>query len=153
MFDFHDGQIIFQLPFVFKVEDLKDHAEIVDVPLAGELQTAYKNIENSIRPCLVQLQETGCVASSYTASNITGDYTRFVLKQEKKKKSDLFNTDQNCDGKKHKMLIYLHVLVTTAELIRECGITVAQGIRICFNTFFFLENCQARPETHGMHIL
>ncbi|CAB4003886.1 28S ribosomal S21, mitochondrial, partial [Paramuricea clavata] len=109
-----------------KMENFKDHAEVVDASLAGELQTAYNYIENYIRPCLLQLQEAGCVASSYTTSNLTADYTRFVLKQEERKKSDIFSTDQTCDVKRHKMLICLHVFVTTAELIRECGITVAQ---------------------------
>lgn len=109
------------------MQDLKEIAEVIEVPLADELQTAHNYVENNIKSFLVQLQETGCVASSYTSDNLTGDYTRFVLKQEEKKKSDLFNKDQSYNDKKYKMLICLHTLVTTAELIRECGITVAQG--------------------------
>ena len=108
---------------ILKVQDMNDYTEIVDTPLEGELQTACNYIENHIRPYLVQLQEAGCVASSYNVSNLTEDYTRFVLKQEEKRKWD---TNQYCDDKKYKMLICLHVLVTTAELIKECGITVAQ---------------------------
>jgi hypothetical protein len=107
----------------------------VDVPIEGELQTAYNYIENHIRACLVQLQEAGCVASAYTVSNLTEDYTRFVLKQEEKKKSDHNNTNQYGHDIKYKMLICLHVLVTTAELIKECGITVARGIPAHFFCF------------------
>ena len=121
------------LPFDFQVQDINDYTEIVNTPLEGELQTAYNYIENNIRPYLVQLQEAGCVASSYTVSSLTEDYTRFVLKQEEKKKSD---TNHYCDNKKYKMLICLHVLVTTAELIKECGLTVAQGRRA--GVFVFL---------------
>ena len=120
--------------FVLKVEDLKDLTEVVEVPLTDEFQTTYNYVENNIKSYLVQLQENGCVASSYTADNLIGDYTRFVLKQEEKKKSDLSNTDQTYNDKKYKMLICLHTLVTTAELIRECGIAVAQGIRTCLTT-------------------
>ena len=109
------------------MEDLKEIAEVIEVPLADELQTAHNYVENNIKYFLVQLQETGCVPSSYTSDNLTGDYTRFVLKQEEKKKSDLFNKDQSYNDKKYEMLICLHTLVTTAELIRECGVTVAQG--------------------------
>lgn len=115
------------------MEDLKDITEVIEVLLMDEFQTVHNYVENSIKSYLVPLQEIGCVASSYTIDNLTEDYTRFVLKQEEKKKSDLFKTDQTYDDKKYKMLICLHTLVTTAELIRECGITVAQGIRACFN--------------------
>ena len=109
------------------MDNLKGNTEVIDVPLTGKLQTIYNYIENHIRHFLIRLQETGCVSSSYTINNLTGDYTRFILKQEEKRKSGLFNTNQTYNEEKYKMLICLHTLVSTAELVKECGIMVARG--------------------------
>lgn len=112
---------------------IEDITDVIDIHLNNELQAKYIYVENCIESCLVHLKQTGCLASSYSAGNLNGDYTRFLLKQEEKKNLDRSDTRVNHS---YMMLIVFHTLVTTAESIRECGLSVALGKNHSFLLFY-----------------
>lgn len=118
--------VVSNIFFFFKEDKTKDFGEIVEVPLSKEFQTAFTSIENRIRPVLVQLQEMGCIPPIYTTTNLTADFTRFILKQEEKKRVDEPYTNYTQNNKKY-MFVYLHTLVTATELLKECELAVARG--------------------------